>query len=301
MGEVIEAPQKATEVKAWLAAHANPDPAVLLPIPKQKASAKVAAVRALGAIGGPAAFEVLSQYASDGKYSDAMLKELHVAWGAFDRHDFAATMFNSRVLRLGMTTNVTGLDAVADLCALDIIVPKSLDLAPLAACQNLRELNILVYDSGTLDLSFLEELPCLEHLDLANLSKQTNLAPLAHTSLKSLCLPLDGQAGDVLLQIDSLERLQVSGGVQKADHSSADPSDVDPGLIDVVVRLVQRGVSVVTYRHEKSWVPRLVETAAAAGLFSTESNGYVGLTNDAAEINGLERRMFNNHVTGLYL
>lgn len=302
MSESIEVPQKASEVKAWLAEHVNPDPAVLLPQPKQKAGAKVAAVRALSAIGGPSAFEVLSQYASDGRYSDAMLKELHVAWGAFDRQDFAAAMFNSAVLHLDMTKNLAGLDAVDGLRALDVIVPESIDLSPLVACQELCELKLTVFDSGALDLSCLPQVRSLEHLSLANLSHRTDLAALANTSLKTLKLPLQGQAGDVLLQIDSLERLQLSGSVSSSDHlPPADPTDVDPGLIDVVVALVQRGVSVVTYRFEQNWVPRLSETAVSKGLFVAEANGYVGIAKDAAAIDDLKRRMLVNQVTGLYL
>lgn len=142
----------------------------------------------------------------------------------------------------------------------------------------------------------------MEHFSLADLSHRTDLAALANTSLKTLKLPLPGQAGDVLLQIDSLERLQLSGSVSSSDHlPPADPKDVDPGLIDVVVALVQRGVSVVTYRFEENWVPRLSETAVSNGLFVAEANGYIGIAKDAAEIDDLKRRMFVNQVTGLYL
>lgn len=301
MSDLVGVPQKASEVKAWLAAHATPDPAELLPRPRQKAAAKVAAVRALSAIGGSAAFDVLSQYASDGKYSDAMLRELHSAWSAFDRQDFARAMFTNSVLRLDLTTSVEGLEAVAELRALDIIVPESVDLAPLVGCRELRELKIVVSDSGAPDLTPLASMPTLAHLNLGNLSSKTNLAPLAHTSVTSLRLPLDGQAGDVLLGMDTLERLQLSGSTATADLSSPDGTGVDPGLIDVVIRLVQRGVSVVVYRYEQNWVPRLAEMATSVGLFTTESSGYVGITNDAAKISDLNRRMFNNQIVGLYL
>ena len=301
MTESIEAPQKASEVKAWLAAHPQPDPAVLAPQPKQKAAAKVAAVRALTAMGGSAAFDVLSQYASDGKYSDAMLKELHAAWDVFDRREFALAMFNSRVLRLDVTMIVEGLQAVPGLQAVMVIVPELTDLSPLAECRELRELDACVYGQGTLDLSFLPDMPSLEILSLGNLARQTDFAPLARTSLKQLTIGLNGQPGDVLLQIETLERLQLSGNVSTVGYRDPDPTDVDPGLIDVVVTLVQRGVKVAVYRYEKNWVPELVEAATAAGLFSTESNGYVALTNDASEVDMLTRRLFVNQFTGLYL
>ena len=301
MTESIEAPQKASEVKAWLAAHPQPDPAVLAPQPKQKAAAKVAAVRALTAMGGPAAFDVLSQYASDGKYSDAMLKELHAAWDVFDRREFALAMFNSRVLRLDVTKNVEGLQAVPGLQAVMVIVPELTDLSPLAECRELRELDASVYGQGTLDLSFLPDMPSLEILSLGNLARHTDFAPLARTSLKQLTIGLNGQPGDVLLQIETLERLQLSGNVSTVGYHDPGPTDVDPGLIDVVVTLVQRGVKVAVYRYEKNWVPKLVEAATAAGLFSTESNGYVALTNDASELDMLTRRLFVNQFTGLYL
>lgn len=301
MTEAIAAPQKASEVKAWLAAHPDLDPAVLAPWPKQKAAAKAAAVRALAAIGGTAAFDVLSQYASDGKYPDAMLKELHAAWDVFDRREFAAIMFNTTALRLDVTENVEGLDAILDLRALHIIVPPATDLASLAGCRELRELKVLVLDSGALDLSFLPHLPALEYLDLGNLTSQTDLAPLASTSLKQLSVPLEGQPGDVLLQIDTLERLALSGSIRKSPHLDPDPADVAPGLIDVVLSLVRRGVSVAVSQHEKNWVPQLVEAATAAGLFATESNSRVGLTKDSSEVNGLNRKLFTNTFTGLYL
>lgn len=48
-------------------------------------------------------------------------------------------MFNSWSLRLEMTTNVNGLDAVPVLRALDLIVAETIDLDPLVACQNLSE------------------------------------------------------------------------------------------------------------------------------------------------------------------
>ncbi|MFT4299670.1 MAG: hypothetical protein QM597_08555 [Aeromicrobium sp.] len=281
------APQKVSEVKGWLAAHPDPDPTVLAPHARQKAAAKVAAIRTLGAIGGPAALEVLAEYAAD-SYSDAMLKEIHAAWKAFDRREFAAAMLlpSAGVLRLGETGSVEGIDAVSGLTSLELMVAPTVDLAPLALCRSLTNLTVLVFDPGV-DLAFVADLPALERLGLSGPLRDTDLAPLARTSVKRLALSLDGQAGDVLLEMTGLETLRLSGSKIDGEHT-------DPGLVDVVLALVRRGVTVAVYRHEKTWVPHLVDAATTEGLFTVEANGYVGLTRDASAADDLTRRLFSN-------
>lgn len=74
------------------------------------------ALRALGLLGTPDAFGVLTGYARD-TYPDAELAELHRAWSRFNRRTFSAAMFsaNSYLLRLDACSDLEGIGAVAGL------------------------------------------------------------------------------------------------------------------------------------------------------------------------------------------
>jgi hypothetical protein len=62
-----------------------------------------------------------------------------------------------------------------------------------------------------------------------------------------------------------------------------------------VLRLVADGVQVVVLRHERSWVSRLT-AAVPSDVFVVERSGYVGLTRDGSDVEGLGRRLFSNVV-----
>lgn len=254
------APQKASEVARWLAARPTPDVALLEPHRGQKAAAKVAAVRALGEIGGADALAVLARYAA-GEYSDAMLKELHGAWGRFDRREFAAAMFrtDARVLDLGEATNLEGIEAVPNLTALKVVFDRNIDLSPLARCESLTSLVMLGGRARELDLSVVAEAPLLEELSISANLRGADLTPLARSKVKRLSISLDGGPSDVLLEMPKLEWVKVSG---RGTHA-----EVDPGLIDVVLELARRRVKVVLWEHEREWVTPLREKARAEGLF----------------------------------
>lgn len=281
-------PQKISEVAAWLSAHPDADPADLAPGPRQRAAAKAAAVRALGRMGGPAAFDVLTRYGA-GDYPDAVLKELHAAWSRFDRRDFARAMFRGErgALRLGETADLTGIEAVEDLRTLSIVVAPSVDLGPLSGCRDLAELTVLCHGGPGLDIGVVSRLPALTDLALSGPLRATDLTPLTGTRVSRLRISLDGQPGEVLLGMPALASIRLSASGR--DHTPA-----DPGIVEVVVRLAQRGVRVAVYTHEKDWVPALAGVVRAAGLSSVESNGYLGITADPSHLEELESRLFSN-------
>jgi hypothetical protein len=276
----VEVPQKAAEVKAWLGAHPDVDPAVLAPRTGQKAAARVAAVRALGAVGTPRALEVLGEYAED-SYSDAVLKELHTAWGRFDRRAFAATMFRQAAytLDLGMAPTIEGIGAVPGLTSLDVVLTKGADLAPLAECTGLRTLRVGAEgEPGLLGVEPLRELLELTELHLTRTTHNADLTPLADLPVRRLRLDLEGADGSFLLRMPHLERLLLSGGAA-----------------DVVLALVRQGVRVVVWAHERDWVPGLLEQAGgAADIHVVEKAGRIGLTNDESKLEELGRHLFSN-------
>ncbi|KRB76434.1 hypothetical protein ASE01_15840 [Nocardioides sp. Root190] len=274
------APQKASEVKAWLVAHPDVDPAVLAPHQDQKAAARTAAVRALGTIGTPRALEVLGEYA-DGSYPDAVLKELHTAWGRFDRRTFAATMFRQAAytLDLGMARTVEGIGAVPGLTSLDVVFNGKADLTPLAECVELRTLRVGAEgEPGLLGVEPLLDLSELSELHLTRTTHNADLAPLAALGVRRLRIDLEGADGSFLLRMPQLERLLVSGG-----------------SADVVLALVRKGVRVVVFAHERDWVTGLLEQAGgAADVFVVEKSGRIGLVDDESKVDELGRHLFSN-------
>lgn len=87
---------------------------------------------------------MLSSYACD-DYSDVDLEELHKMWSNFDRRAFASTMFRAAGwrLNLGVTQSLVGIEAVADLTSLEMIVLGEADLTPLAECTTLQRVKII--------------------------------------------------------------------------------------------------------------------------------------------------------------
>jgi hypothetical protein len=289
----LDLPQKVSQVTTWLAAHPDVDPALLAPHTGQKAAARAAAVRALGTIGTPHALDVLGQYA-DARYPDAMLKELHTAWDRFDRREFAATMFGQawRSLDLGMAPSIEGIGAVAGLTSLDVVLVDGDDLSPLAECTELRTLRVGAEGlPGLLGVAPVVDLPQLTELHLTRATQHADLTPLAASPVRRLRLDLWDADGSFLLRMPHLERLLLSAGA-----GATEPHQT-PALVDVVISLVRRGVEVTAYAHQRDWVVPLREAAEQApDVFVVETSGYVGLTNQESEHEGLRRRLFSNLV-----
>ncbi|NYG59327.1 hypothetical protein BJ980_002250 [Nocardioides daedukensis] len=279
-----DSPQKLSEVKAWLGAHADPDPAALAPYPGQKAAAKAAAVRALGTIGTPQALAVLGRYAAD-EYPDKVLEELHRAWGNFDRRDFAATMFGgSGHLDLHLAPTIEGIGAVAGLKSLDVILTDGADLSPLAECTDLYTLRVGAEgDPGLLGVEPLLGLPKLTELHLTRTTHNADLTPLARCGVRSLRLSLDGADGAFLLDMPRLQALDLSDEAARPETS------------DVLIALVRKGIRVVVHNHERDSFPRLLEaTEDSSDVFGVTENGKIGFTNDESKLQDLQRKLFYN-------
>ena len=292
-----QVPQKVSEVKAWLAAHPGVDPAVLAPQKGQKAGARAAAVRALGAMGTPDALAVLGQYA-DERYPDAVLKELHQAWTRFDRREFAATMFrSSATLDLGVAASLEGIGAVPDLTGLEVILTGKADLAPLAECVALRTLRVAAEGPpGLLGVEPLLELPELTELHLTRMTRNADLTPLADLGVRRLRIDLDGADGSFLLRMPRLERLLLATG-EAADVPVVATEQERGALAEVVLALVRKGVRVVVYRHERAWVAGLLDRAEAApDVHTVEASGYLGLTADGSALEQFRRHLGSNLV-----
>lgn len=278
-----ETPQKVAEVRAWLAANAGADPQVLAPHDGQKAAARIAAIRALGAIGTPEALDVLGQYAA-GSYPDKVLDELHKAWGNFDRRAFAATMFqqSGSTLDLGLAPSIEGIGAVSGLTSLNVILTDGADLSPLAECTELRTLRVAAEgEPGLLGVEPLLGLPELSELHLTRTTRNADLTPLAGLGVRRLRLDLDGGDGAFLLELPRLERLLLS------DESARENTG------DVLVALVRKGVRVTIYKHQASSFPALLE-AEGTDVCMVEQGGYLGFTNDESAVEDVRRNLRSN-------
>ncbi|WP_154796005.1 hypothetical protein [Occultella kanbiaonis] len=294
-------PKKVSEVKRWLAAHPDVDPADLAPHPGQKAAGRSAAIRALGAIATPAALTVLGRYAQE-SYPDAVLDELHKAWGNFDRREFAATMFRQApyTLDLGVAPSIEGIGAVPDLTSLDVVLTDGADLSPLAECTGLRTLRVGAEGApGLLGVEPILGLPELTELHLTRTTRNADLTPLVGLAVRRMRLDLDGADGAFLLDMPALESLRLAGDPDWDDARAAEPDatveQAKAALADVVLELARRGVRVAVYKHQRSWVTGLLERAEAADdIAIVDRSGYVGLTNDEAALENIGRHLFAN-------
>ncbi|MBZ2198282.1 hypothetical protein [Occultella gossypii] len=293
-------PQKVSEVKRWLAAHPDVDPTDLALHPDQKAAGRNAAIRALGTIATPQALTVLGQYAQE-SYPDAVLGELHKAWGNFDRREFAATMFRQSpyTLDLGVAPSIEGIGAVPDLTSLDVVLTDGADLSPLAECTALRTLRVGAEGApGLLGVEPILGLPELTELHLTRITRNADLTPLVGLAVRRMRLDLDGADGSFLLRMPGLERLRLSGGSTAEDPTTI--TDVEarpahPDLAGVVLALVRKGVRVAVYRHQRSWVTGLIDAAEAdPDIFTVELSGTIALTNDESELERIRKRLFAN-------
>lgn len=277
-----DAPQRVSEVKAWLGTHGGVDLGVLAPYDKQKATARSAAIRALGQIATPQALEVLGLYASD-SYPDKVLDELHTAWGRFDRRAFAAAMFRQAPWRLdlGFASSIEGIGAVSGLTSLKVGFDGPADLSPLAECTELTTLWVASpSEPGLLSVAPLLGLTGLTELHLTEMTHNADLTALAALPVRRLRLDLDGVDCSFLLEMPRLEGLLLTGAL---------PSTA---TYDVVVALVQKGVRVVVYQHETEWVTGLRERAEQeSDVFLVEARGRIGLVDDESELDPFERSL----------
>ena len=278
-------PAKVSEVAAWVKAHPDADPTLFAPSAEQRAAARRAALRALGAFATPAALEVLSQYAAD-TYSDADLAELHRAWGNFDRREFAAAMFSAGAadLALGVCSTVAGIGAVEGLQSLEVIFETQADLTPLAECTDLQVLKIrATVGSRLASVAPIAELPNLRHLELTGETRGADLSALAGTSVEQMRLDLEGADGSFLTAMPQLRGLKLTGAREPHpgfdDPATFDTVPVDPGLPDTLLTIVRAGTTVVLYEHE-SWVPPFA-TSVPGDIAVEAANGYVRLTSAA--------------------
>ncbi|MFB7886543.1 hypothetical protein ACFCZ3_00745 [Cellulosimicrobium cellulans] len=300
--DVPALPEKVAQVASWLAVHPGADPRWFAARPGQRAAERRMAFRALGSIGTPAALDVLAGYARDG-YPDVELAELHRAWGRFDRRAFAATMFRPEdtMLQLGACSTLEGIGAVQGLTGLGVILTERADLASLAECTALRRLHVNVAGAaGVTGVEALSQLPGLTELYLVGTTRGADLTALRDTAVERLSLSLDGADGAFLSRLPHLRSLKLSGGSAPEDsgydgEDGTVPLPAHPGLVDVVLRLLADGVQVVVLRHERSWVSRLT-AAVPSDVFVVERSGYVGLTRDGSDVEGLGRRLFSNVV-----
>ncbi|MFJ2519012.1 hypothetical protein ACIOWF_08580 [Cellulosimicrobium cellulans] len=299
--DVPALPEKVAQVASWLAAHPGADPRWFAARPGQRAAERRVAFRALGSIGTPAALDVLAGYARDG-YPDVELAELHRAWGRFDRRAFAATMFRPEdtMLQLGACSTLEGIGAVQGLTGVGVALTGPADLAPLVECTDLRRLHVNVVGGGLAGVELLSQLPALTELYLVGTTRGADLTALRDTAVERLSLSLDGADGAFLSRLPHLRSLKLSGGSAPEDsgydgEDGTVPLPAHPGLVDVVLRLLADGVQVVVLRHERSWVSRLT-AAVPSDVFVVERSGYVGLTRDGSDVEGLGRRLFSNVV-----
>lgn len=298
-------PQKISEVKGWLEAHADIDPAVLGPYPKQKAAARRASMRALGLLATPAALDALSKYAQE-DYPDAELEELHRMWSSFDRREFAAKMFlpGSYRLNLGVTKSLEGIEAVGGLTGIDAIFTGETDLDSLAECVELRRVKILCnVKQGVKSVEPLTKLPALIALDISGTTRSAHLELLAGTATEKLSISLDGGDGSFLLEMPKLHTLVLAGGTTAEEDMSApeswapEPIAAHPGLAKVVLELVSRGVNVVVNAYEKHWVNALMEQVEDRGdIYFERVSGRFGLANDEASLAKLSRAIYLNTI-----
>jgi hypothetical protein len=278
-----DVPQKLSEVTPWMSAHPGVDPAVLGPRSGQRTPARAAAVRALGLLGTPEALTVLGGYAAGG-YPDAILVELHRAWGRFDRREFAATMFRPGRLDLGTARTLEGIGAVPGLTGLSVVLRDGADLTPLAECRELRTLAVGAEgEPGLLGVEPVVDLPDLVDLHLTRTTRNADLTPLARCGARRLQIDLDGADAAFLLAMPNLQRLLVAD----------DSPDADTGA--VLAALVRRGVVVTVHRLQAAGFPLLTESGSA-DLVVVEQSGYVGVTADPATADELRSRLFSNVV-----
>lgn len=276
-----DVPMKVSEVAKWLNSHPDVDPTLFSPAPGQRAAARRAALRALGSLATPEALRVLAQYAAD-SYSDADLGELHRAWGNFDRREFAATMFGpgAQYLTLGVCSTIEGIGGVPELRTLVVNFEKRVDLAPLAECPELENLDVnVIEDARFTNVEPLTRLPHLSMLKISGDTRNADLSLLADSPVSSLRISLEGAEGSFLLAMPRLRFVELSGardapsgGVETDEY---DVRPVHPGLGQVVIDLVRAGVEVTLYKDE-SWV-RPFADAVPEDVAVEIARGYVRL------------------------
>lgn len=273
-------PASLAKVAGWLKEHPEAGPQVFAPHAKQKAAARKIAMRALGAMATPEAFEVLKTYSRE-NYALPEIAELHRAWGRFDRREFAAAMFhpNAYALDLDSCSNLEGIGAVEGLTGLKVHLDKTADISPLAECAELERLIILASpETEITGLSSVVGLPSLRELHYPKPPTGDELVALAGSGIRILQLCLRGSSGGFLLEMPELSSLTVSLGTELYGESP----EPHPDLPETLLQLASRGVKVTTYSHERDWVESLATEAEAKGIAVENARGYVTFTADPA-------------------
>lgn len=274
-------PASLAKVAGWLKEHPEADPRVFAPHAKQKAAARKIAMRALGTIATPAAFEVLKAYSRE-DYALPEIAELHRAWGRFDRREFAAAMFhpNAYALDLDSCSNLDGIGAVEGLSGLKMHLNKTTDMSPLTECTELERLIILVEKETKLSgLPAVFELPKLRELEYPKTPTADESDAIAGSNISVLQLRLQDSNGRFLLDMPRLRRLTVSLGTEQYGESPTP----HPDLPETLLQLASLGVQVTTYQHERDWVESLATEAEARGFAVERARGYVIFTSDPAD------------------
>ncbi|MFF3892087.1 NACHT domain-containing protein [Streptomyces sp. NPDC001812] len=183
-------------------------------------------VRAAALIGGDAALELISSYATDSRV--AVHKELGRSWNQFDPREYAVRVLSK---------------SPAFKKVLDLSYPEVLD-----AIEHFRELVRLSIGFPIADLAWVRKLPNLRHLSLLSYSgsfREAELASLAPVTGLHMGFASDDVMNACLARIDRLENLTslTVRGRWAGQGSTADIEVVPrmPGLLDLsLVRCAER-------------------------------------------------------------
>lgn len=270
-GTLTGVPKKVSEVKRWLETHQPVSAALLASLarrPKQSASEKAAAVRALGLVATEAALEVLGSYRPEDQegqmgdtFNDPVAKEIAAAWPRFDRRAFAQRVFG-RLDRIflsnaGPLPDLTGIDAAKQLEHVSLRIAPGCDVSPLAS------------------------LPKIRYLQIEDVLDQRGIDVLATAKTLERLLLVVAPASDLsrLLELPALKRLKLL--VQ--DGSGSATGEPAPETVRVIRALVERGVELMQY--EGPWPLKLAEKLG--DLVVVRSNGFIALTKDPARSEAL--------------
>jgi hypothetical protein len=270
-GGELAPPARRTEVKAWLAAHAD-DARALAALarrdgmrdPMQGASLRALvglrdAERSRGDESSTAVLEAMATYRTADGFSEIACLELGAAWPKFDRAEFARRMFGESLEFgcAGPLTSIEGIDADLALARLDIEVAAGCSLAPLERC--LRLCSLALRPHGEVDLAPVARIPELTLLTLRGEALST-LDSLAGARCHNADLAVGPKATfKFLLSLPRLQGLRLASSRDKLS-----PSDRA-----ALAALVARGVTIRAYSHQ----PWTIALGEIGGTF-TEAVGF---------------------------
>ncbi|MFV0535579.1 MAG: hypothetical protein ACK5MR_18320 [Cumulibacter sp.] len=173
------------------------------------------------------------------------------------------------------TSKLDGIDAVDGLRSLRVVIDDKqsgqTDLTPLRGCSTLTSLNVQFNEPvGPANVDWLRSLPDLRSLSLTGPMDGVDLTVLQEINLQSLSISLAGRDGSILLEIPQLRDLTVVGA--SARHDPPPAIAAHPGLTQVVLDLVARGIAVTVYAFD-TWSSQVLAEAEAAGMHVTGGSG----------------------------